>query len=193
MRNVLLQTVVLFALQAHCCAWVWCWTPLCSGPSGRMAGPSRSRSTRSAGSIPRTSLPLVPVAVNVFGGVGEEAATYFNSVELVAKQRKRPYRPAPGGPRTLTELTALLTILTAADIVVASHSRRRAVGDHDPAPALLTCDTCGKLRTEVGLPITCRKCLEGRSYRRRHLNGRACAEARCTEDCPGRCQAAALA
>ena len=96
--------------------------------------------TRDGGGARLTNLPLVPVAVNVFGGVGEEAATYFNSVELVAKQRKRPYRPAPGGPRTLTELTALLTILTAADIVVASHSRRRAVGEQDP-PALLTCDT----------------------------------------------------
>jgi len=146
--------------------------------------------TRDGNGARLTNLPLVPVAVNVFGSVGEEAATYFDSVELVAKQRKRPYRPAPGGPRTLTELTALLTILTAADIVVATHSRRRAPGDQG-LPALLTCDTCGKLRTD--LPITCKKCLEGRSYRRRHLNGRACGEARCTEDCPGRSQAAAPA
>ena len=68
--------------------------------------------TRDGNGARLTNLPLVPVAVNVFGSVGEEAATYFDSVELVAKQRKRPYRPALSGPRTLTELTALLTMVS---------------------------------------------------------------------------------
>jgi hypothetical protein len=143
-----------------------------------------------------TNVPLVPIVVNVFGKLNQTATTYLETVEQVATQRGRPFRAAPGGPRSLAGVVAVLAVMTSARIVRHAFSRRKrehAAAGVGRAPAAEaapeTCTTCGKLVVAADGGVCCDKCLEVVKTRRRHRPGPGCLKARCA--CPGRAPVAA--
>ena len=83
---------------------------------------------RTKGGRRLTSMPLIPVVLNIFGQLNELAVQYFARVEKVARKRGRPFRAAPGGARSLAELASLLAVLSTASIVRQAFSQRRSEG-----------------------------------------------------------------
>jgi hypothetical protein len=163
-----------------------------------------------------TSLPLIPVVLNIFGQLNDAAASYFDAVEKMAAKRGRRFRAVPSGPRSLSELVSLYAVLASASIVVHAHSHRKGDVDvpHGPEEAdagepdrhgagpvgeevysAQRCTTCHRFRVLPDVLITCDKCIRGKDCHKAHDKavqgeGRApsCKLGRCGDSCAGRKQ-----
>jgi hypothetical protein len=181
-------------------------------PDGRNVYKLGSHVTRKFGIYPRskegrrlTSMPLIPVVLNIFGKLNELAVQYFARVESVARKRGKPFRATPGGARSLAELASLLVVLNTASIVRQAYSHRRSEGqaqqgDADAGANLVVgeeasrCTVCSRFRVESDLPVTCVKCTQPTCHKphQQALDGKgraaACKLGRCPETCQGRAE-----
>ena len=70
-------------------------------------------------------MKLLPVCVNIYGKLDDDAAAYFAMVEQVAARRGRPYCPDPGAPRTIADLVSLMAVLSSAHYAHWAYSQGR--------------------------------------------------------------------